>query len=886
LKRESFSLKIKIMFWVLPIIVLGMLLMSFVAFRYINAVIEDELSGSMFRSLEKSAENINGWFKTMMLEPETISSTPAAKRINENFRSFDLQNINRYEFLHNKYPGIFQDIYGANRLGKYHAVHKKKGKIRLFKGDIANRPYFISIMNGGGSQITTPLFSRTTGVPTIFVVAPIIDKNNRPAGLVGAGLSLKYIQQIVKKLPMGRTGFGFIVTEKGAIVSHSNLDSVMEKSIYIESIFPDRKLVKKITSGTKGILHYNQAGEDMLLFYSPIESTGWTVVSLISAAELFAPSTNMVSILIFVTMVVSLLTAVSVYYITGRLIRPLSTLVDKTGEIANGDFSGGELEVLSSDEIGILAESFNRMMSNLNSVMTQLKESEDNYRGIFENSLEGILQTTVKGRILSVNPAMVSILHAESAEQLVHSYDDVGNQLYVNSDDRKYILSELLGRGNVFRKEVKFKCFDGEEIWVSISAYLVRDDEGNPVRIESLISDITRRKKLESERERLFNELVQVQKLEAVGQLAGGVAHDFNNMLAVILGRAELSLMTMDKTDKYYGALQEIQDAAEHSANLTRQLLAFARKQSVAPEKINVNDTIKGMLKLLRRLINEDIELIFNPEAELGHIFIDADQVGQIITNLCVNARDSIGVNGRITISTGNRTVDSDFSEEIDDVVSPGDYVFISVEDNGSGMDSETKKRIFEPFFTTKELGKGTGLGLSTIYGVVKQNGGFITVYSEPGKGTVFKIYIPKYEGGGKSIDEEISPESPKLPVDSVLLVEDDLRLLNISRFILEKLGCVVLTASTVAEALSIAENPSLSIDMIITDVIMPEMNGHELVQKVNFIRPGIKSIYMSGYSSDILAPKGVLEEGINFIQKPFTLKELARKIEEVMGKD
>ncbi len=886
MKNGSFSLRIKILFWVLPIVMLGMLIMSFVAFRYITTIIEGELAESMFSSVGKSADSINRWLNTMMLEPEAIAVTSAAKNINRNFREFDLQNRNRFKALHGKYPDIFQDIYGANRNGIYHTVFKSGKKLIFHEGDIASRHYFISIMKGGPTQITPPLVSRTTGVPTVFIVAPITDKNNRPAGLVGAGLSLKYIQQVVRELGTGKSGYGFIITEDGTFVSHSTQDSVTGRSIYEKEFFSDRSLGERLTTGKQGTFRYMHNGMDMVIFYKKIPVTGWVVASAISAMELFHPATDMIRILMIIIAFTCIVTGISIYYAMGRLVKPLQVLVKKTGEISLGNFMGEDLPVESNDEIGTLSESFNIMKADLNELMTRLRNSEDNYRGIFENSVEGILQTTMEGRMLIVNPAMVRMLHGESADQIVNTYTDIKNQLYANPEDRRGILDKLREEGRIYHEEIMFVCIDSEKIWVSISAFLVRDRSGVPVRIEALVSDISYRKKIEQERERLFQELVQAQKLEAVGQLAGGVAHDFNNMLAVILGRVEIALLTMNRADPHYSTLIEIQDAAEHSVNLTRQLLAFARKQAVSPEIIDINAAIKGMFKLLKRLISEDIKLSFVPGEGVWAIFMDPDQAGQILANLCVNARDSITGNGIITIRTENRIV-----EEADSVIAsgeedfdPGEYVCISVEDNGSGMDENIKKHIFEPFFTTKKLGKGTGLGLSTIYGIVKQNGGFVNVYSEKNQGTVFRIYLPRSSKAGSVKSEDIQEEIKPVSVKTVLLVEDDPRLLGISRIILEKLGCTVFTAVSAAEALRFAGDLSCDMDMVITDVIMPEMNGYDLAKRVEEIRPGIKTIFMSGYSSDILAPKGILAEGINFIQKPFTLRSLSEKINEVMG--
>lgn len=472
-----------------------------------------------------------------------------------------------------------------------------------------------------------------------------------------------------------------------------------------------------------------------------------------------------------------------------------------------------------------------------------------------------------------------------SAENLIESYLNIGQQLYVNPSDREGVISQLLETGSIHDLEVQFRRCDNEIIWVSISAFLVRDAVGAPLRIDSLISDISDRKQAEQEREKLFEQLMQAQKLEAVGQLAGGVAHDFNNMLAVILGRTQLALLKVQPADPYYKTFLEIQDAAEHSVNLTRQLLAFARKQTVAPKVIDINQTIHSTFKLLRRLITEDIGLSLNLAEELWPVFFDPDQIGQILTNLCVNARDAIEGVGQIIIETQKVTFDSEYCANYQEYL-PGEYVCITVCDTGSGMDKATQKHVFEPFYTTKGAAKGTGLGLSTVYGIVKQNNSFINLYSEPGQGSTFKIYIPRFQGETSAPVNMPLSESISFDMGMVLLVEDEPRLLNISKVILEELGCQVLAAGSAAEAIKFAENDSLNIDLLITDVVMPEMNGRELVSYVMNIRPTIRCLFMSGYTADIIAHKGVLDIGVNFIQKPFSLQDMAAKIREVMNQE
>ncbi len=398
-----------------------------------------------------------------------------------------------------------------------------------------------------------------------------------------------------------------------------------------------------------------------------------------------------------------------------------------------------------------------------------------------------------------------------------------------------------------------------------------------------IISDITGRKLAEEEKAKLESQLQQAQKMESVGRLAGGVAHDFNNMLTVILGHAELGLMHLDPAHRVCVDLREISETAQRSADLTRQLLAFARKQTVAPKVIDLNETVTGMLKMLQRLIGEDIHLVWQPAAYLWLVKMDPSQIDQIMANLCVNARDAIEDVGRITIETINSTIDAEYCAANLEAT-PGEYVQLSVSDDGGGMDKETLVHIFEPFYTTKELGKGTGLGLATVYGAVKQNNGFINIYSEPGQGTTFTIYLPRFawsESNQAVTEDDVAP----IPCgqETILLVEDEPAILEIASLMLEKLGYTVLRAVTPGEAIHLARVYTGEIHMLMTDVIMPEMNGRDLAKSVLSLHPHIKCLFMSGYTADVIAHHGVLDEGVHFIQKPFSLPDMAAIVREVL---
>ena len=390
------------------------------------------------------------------------------------------------------------------------------------------------------------------------------------------------------------------------------------------------------------------------------------------------------------------------------------------------------------------------------------------------------------------------------------------------------------------------------------------------------------RKESERQREALEVQLFQVQKLESVGRLAGGVAHDYNNMLSVIIGFAELGLEKVEANDPLYTNFEEILLAANRSKEITRQLLAFARQQTIAPKVLDLNATVESMLKMLRHLIGEDIDLAWRPKADLWPVKVDPTQIDQILANLCVNARDAIADVGKITIETDMATFDGAYCAQHAGFV-PGDFVILAVSDDGSGIDKETLNNIFEPFFTTKGVGQGTGLGLATVYGIVRQNEGFINVYSEPDNGTTFKIYLRRH---ASQTGEALLPGTEKIPMgrgEIVLVVEDESLILKLAGRMLTALGYRSLLAKNPDEALKLAELHSDEISLLLTDVVMPAMNGRELADRLKAIRPNLRCLFMSGYTANVIAHRGILDEGVHFIQKPFSKDQLAIKIISVL---
>jgi two-component system, cell cycle sensor histidine kinase and response regulator CckA len=503
-----------------------------------------------------------------------------------------------------------------------------------------------------------------------------------------------------------------------------------------------------------------------------------------------------------------------------------------------------------------------------NQDITERKQAEEvlkRYELLSANSRDIILFMTWEGNILEANTAALAAYGYTREELLQVSIKDLRAPEVPSLLEQQLLAAD--GWGMLY--EAVHRRKDGSTFPVEVSSRSAAVN-GKHILI-NITRDITERKKLEQQ-------LLQAQKMEAIGTLAGGVAHDFNNMLSVILGYSQLIMKTMEKDSDLYGFIDEIEKAANRSADITRQLLAFARKQTISPTTLNLNDTIEAMLKMLRRLIGEDIELAWLPGTTLLPVRMDPSQIDQILANLMVNARDAITDTGKITIETDNTSLSDDYCAAHPGFI-PGNYVVLSVSDDGQGMNKETLNRIFEPFFTTKKAGEGTGLGLSTVYGIVKQNEGFVNVYSEPGKGTTFRIYL-------RSQDERGVEDRPAVPTamvaadgETILVVEDEVAILALAEKFLTGLGYTVLAANRPEKALEIAQNYPNLIDLLMTDVVMPGMNGKELSEELLKSRPDLKCLFMSGYTSNAIVHRGVLDKDVYFIQKPFSLNDLAAKV-------
>ena len=555
-----------------------------------------------------------------------------------------------------------------------------------------------------------------------------------------------------------------------------------------------------------------------------------------------------------------------------------------SGEVSNYGKDGREHILISKTQIvknekgepiamvGIAADISERKQSE-----QELRESEEKFRLLAESSAAGIFIHS-GDKFQYVNGA--------TSHNTGFSFDELYDMKFIDlvyDEDRVMVINAWKKRvsgGEVPGfYEVRLNKKGGGYIWAGISGTVITH-KGKPSLIGTAFN-ITKRKKAESMQKTLYEQLLQSQKMESVGRLAGGVAHDFNNMLSVILGRSEIALKKADPDSELYRELNEIKTAAERSADLTAQLLAFARKQVVSPKVVSMDEEIQRVSGMLERLIGEDIVLDFRSSKDPRNIRIDPSQLGQILTNLFINAKDA----GAKAISVFTETVE--IGEDTDELnLEHGEYQVLKIKDNGSGMDEETKEKIFEPFFTTKQVGKGTGLGLSTIYGIVKQNQGVVRVTSEVGNGTEFIIMFPVVKE--KKSEEKEAPERKEALQSghTILLVEDEEAILEMTGEMLESFGFKVISARSPGEAINLSIETSDKIDILLTDVVMPEMNGRDMAEKIMTYHPDIKCVFMSGYTADVIASHGILDEGMNFLHKPFTMKKLRETLEQVAGKN
>jgi two-component system cell cycle sensor histidine kinase/response regulator CckA len=537
----------------------------------------------------------------------------------------------------------------------------------------------------------------------------------------------------------------------------------------------------------------------------------------------------------------------------------------------------GETIFLLEQELAETNREVLALTLELDKRLEELRAAEQRYRRLVENAPDAIYRSEFHPRpVCTFVNRRVTALTGYSQEEYYADPELVFKVVHL--EDRKTLDAILRGEGpDVGMATLRWVHKNGTAIWIEQHHVMVRDDRGRLAAIECVARDITGRKRLEEQ-------LLQTQKMEAIGRLAGGVAHDFNNLLTVINGYSAQALESLNESDPLHQEIEQINKAGERAASLTRQLLAFSRRQILTPRVLDLNGIVSDMDRMLRRVLGEDIRLVATLERGLDSVHADPGQIEQVIMNLAVNARDAMPNGGQLLIETANIELDDAYAQKQRAVV-PGRYVMLAVSDTGHGMDQETQERIFEPFFTTKPKGEGTGLGLSTVLGIVQQSGGNIWLYSEVGKGTTFKVYFPRIAA---KPDPPLQRSQAKLATGSetILVVEDEdgVRLLILS--VLKRAGYKVLEARGGNEALSLCESHQGSIHLVLTDTVMPQMSGRELISRLTGFRPESKYLFMSGYTDKAIVQHGAFDPQTPFLQKPFTPAALAAKVRETLDKD
>ncbi len=546
--------------------------------------------------------------------------------------------------------------------------------------------------------------------------------------------------------------------------------------------------------------------------------------------------------------------------------------------------TGMPLRNQKNEIIGTFAVS--RDITERRKMESSLRESEEHYRNTFMNAPFGIFHSTADGKLVSANSAHARMLGYESPEEMIEAVNrkTVAEVLYAEPQRRLHVVRDLLQHGGWRTFPNTYRTKDGKIIDAILTVRLYSRQGPSRVELEGFVEDISERMRAEEERKKLQEQFLQAQKMEAVGRLAGGIAHDFNNILTAIYGYCELGLehaLRGEQAPRSY--FLQIRESASRAANLTSQLLAFSRRRIFELRTVNLGDLVDGMIDMLKRLLGEDIDVHSHRAPDLWNVRADPSQIEQVIMNLVVNSRDAMPGGGVLTMETVNVSLDEGYAR-LHAEIKAGQYVVLAVSDTGHGMDAATQERIYEPFFTTKEPGKGTGLGLATVYGIVRQSGGNISCYSEPGKGTTFKIYLPRLEGEREAAGR-VEPVSatPALAHATILFVDDDEGVRTIAVTVLRSAGYTVVPARDGKEALAALASLSSPLDILVTDVVMPGMNGIEVANHVTRRFPSVGVLYVSGYTEDAVVHHGILREGVQLLQKPFTAADLLQRVRNVL---
>jgi PAS domain S-box-containing protein len=684
--------------------------------------------------------------------------------------------------------------------------------------------------------------------------------------------------------------------------------------------FLDGQQSAKLAPGIKGWVVWSaESGEQLVGYVQSLTgpTAGATIVAMKPTEQAFAPIRELRRQFVLIGLVLALLILLISKIVAGRLSRPINTLTSSAEAVAAGRFEQVELPLTRTDEIGALSRSFQRMTDELKKLTEDLEErvrertveldranrslqEQIQEREVAEAAVRASerrfhqMVSEVKDYAIIMLDLQGTVVHWNEGAQRIKGYREdeiIGKSFscFYTADDvaagiPAQFMAQALQEGSAEIEGWRLRK-DGSRFWAYVTLTALHDEQQQLIGFSKLTRDLTAQKSAEAEKHVLEAQLLQAQKMEAVGQLAGGIAHDFNNLLTVVTGYCQMGLSSLQPNQPLYVPMQEISKAADRAAGLTRQLLAFSRKQMLQPTVLSLNEIVAEMDHMLRPLIGEHIDLKVAHAGDLEQVKVDRSQIQQIILNLAVNAKDAMPKGGRLIIRTGNMVITPARREETG-IVPPGRYVTLEVRDTGCGMDAATKKRVFEPFFTTKEVGKGTGLGLATVYGITKQSGGYVTVVSEVGQGASFTIYLPSVlhdaQPEAKAI---VAPSGPAPQGDgaTILLVEDESGIRRLLQGLLASNGYNVLTAGDGEAGVIVGSSYRGQIDLLVTDVVMPKMSGADMAKILMDKRKNLKVLYMSGYTDESIVHHGVLEPGIAFLAKPFTPEALVQRVHDVL---
>jgi PAS domain S-box-containing protein len=721
-----------------------------------------------------------------------------------------------------------------------------------------------------GTYVQNVYPSPMTLQPTITVSTPIGEKDGQVMAVLAVNLDLDSIDKIIEdRTGLGQGGVAYLVDRYNVFVSSTRFGSDKYPR-GVHSVGIDMALGGRSGSA----LYQDYDGVPVIGVYRWIPERNLALIAEIPQSEVFDQARSQTITLITIGLAMVLIAAGGVYLLGRRIATPIIAMRRAALKVSGGDLSA-QVPVLTHDEIGELAGSFNHMTVRVKSLYDELLAKEEHFRSLIETSTDIICIFDSSMNLSFVSPSVSRILGYSRDELLGRN---VITLVHPEDDEKARLIAEKVVTApgpKPMPIVLRVVCKDGGVRLLEIT--------GRNLLSHSAIQGVVLTARDITERQQLEDKLLQAQKMEAVGRLAGGIAHDFNNLLTAVLGYSEVLLEEGGLETEAQGFVAEIKKAATRAASLTQQLLAYSRKQMLQPKTVDLNALVKNMQDMLGRLIGEDVEIITSLAPDLMHVKADPNQLEQVIMNLVVNARDAMPSGGTIVFSTANATIEGDSLQQFPEIA-PGNYVVLGVSDTGIGMDAETTRRIFDPFFTTKGVGKGTGLGLSTVYGIVKQSGGHITVHSEPGRGSTFRIYLPATADFASQSEGEVSQPRKDGGSEAILIVEDEEAVRRIIEMVLVQAGYSVHSEGNPAAAIRYAQMAE-RIDFLVTDVILPGLTGKSMADVITERHPRMKVLFISGYTEDAIVQHGVLSEGISFLQKPFQPRILVAKVRELLDR-